>query len=686
MVKFLAKAGYWYDVRTFDLAVGVDTIITVTVGADVYVNDDLSQTEHASRVTFSTTVDTLAMVTVADVAGHGGADNWYWITVEQLVDRYEPDDTDDNARPIAVGEKQTHNFYPEGDVDKVWFGVKKGLLYALGTSNLITGTDTVISVAVNGEVCEETDYYRCVNDDIGTGLPEPGWILDPDFFASEVRFVPDADGSAVATISKGINGFYGPNKTYELELTLLSVLVDRYEPDDIRPKFIDDREPQAHNFYPPGDQDFVKFPVKEGRQYGVFTSGLAPSVDTKLEVTMGDDLWECDDYYPGSGNFASSLCFEAPSDGWPVVTVTNLYEFGPTKWYTMTVVEEPFIEVEPVSLAFEWQSCKFPPCPYPEAQTITVTVPGGGNLLWRVEDDADWLIVGPSEDMTPSVLTVWAEDIDDLWPGYYEATITISIRPNDSPGCPTYCENSRPRTVPVQLIIRPVGETPTVTPTPTNTATPTPTPTETATPTPTPTNTATPTSTPTRTPTPTPTNTPTITPTPTPTLCPDPYEPDNDWLHSNLIIPGTPQAHNFHTAGDVDYVQFVVAQPITYTIWTTRTFGFDVNTTLTLYDTYGITLEYNINDPNNPPFSRITRYFTASGETYFVKAAHFNPDAGGCGPDYWYTLAITPTLSSPSMPADATHFAPDLQARYNRKDVFMPLYWKEWDSLRRLRP
>jgi len=116
------------------------------------------------------------------------------------VDAYEPDDV--IPRPIAIGETQMHNLHPDGDVDKVWFGVKEGRLYALGTSDLPLGTDTVIMVTVNGDICPETDYYRCVSDDIG-----------PGFLESEVRFVPDADGSAAATITKGISGYYGADPT-----------------------------------------------------------------------------------------------------------------------------------------------------------------------------------------------------------------------------------------------------------------------------------------------------------------------------------------------------------------------------------------------------------------------------------------------------------------------------------------
>jgi len=543
------------------------------------------------------------------------------------VDGYEPDDTYDDAKPIAIGETQMHNLYPEGDVDNVWFGVKEGRLYALGTSDLPLGTDTAITVAVDGDICPETDYYRCVNDDIG-----------PGFLESEVRFVPDVDGTAVATISKGISGYYGADKTYDLNLTLLSVDVDKYEPDEIRPKLINDREPQEHNFYPDGDQDFVKWPVKEDRWYGVFTSNLAPSVDTKLDVTMDDTpLGECDDYDPGSGNFASTVCFQAPSDGVPTVTINNLDQFGPTKTYVITVAEEPFVEVEPESLIFTWFPDCDPPCAYPEPQTLNITVPGGGNLLWSIEDDADWLFVGFAEGKTPSVVTAWADNIIGLPTGLYEGTITITVRPSSA--CPTHCEESLPRTVPVQLSIRLVEPTP----------------------------------------------------TPTPTPCPDIYEPDDTWQQSKLITTtGGPQTRNFHVTGDVDHVKFVAEQSYTYTIKTLK-ISTDNDTTLTLYDTDGTSqLVYNDDDLvelGNAPFSRIDWLCSTTG-TYFIKVANLAL-AGGCGEEYRYQLEITRTLASSSSSLPSMALAeplPRLQMMCERTGIFLPIYWKEWDGLRRFRP
>ncbi len=177
-----------------------------------------------------------------------------------------------------------------------------------------------------------------------------------------------------------------------------------------------------------------------------------------------------------------------------------------------------------------------------------------------------------------------------------------------------------------------------------------------ATPTSTPTVTDTPTPTSTSTPTPTPTHTPTPTNTPTPTPCLDAYEPDNTWQQARLIeVNGTPQSHNFHTTDDVDYVKFA-AQPDN--IYTIRTLNLSASndTTLTLYDTDGTTqLDYSDDDPENLPASKIIWLCTTAG-TYFVKAAPFGSQIGGC--DVTYDLEIsaapvptpTPTVTNTPTP------------------------------------
>jgi len=171
-----------------------------------------------------------------------------------------------------------------------------------------------------------------------------------------------------------------------------------------------------------------------------------------------------------------------------------------------------------------------------------------------------------------------------------------------------------------------------------------------ATPTSTPTFTPTATPTPTATFTPTPTSTPTVTPTSTP-LCLDDFEPDDTWQQAKLIyLDGEPQQRNFHQPDDIDYVKFGVTAGTELTLYTDN-LGSGVDTTLTLYDTDGVTqLAYNDIDPLNPPASRIDWTATTSG-TYFLKAAHFNPEAGGCSMTYELAVErITPTPTPTLIP------------------------------------
>lgn len=378
-VKFLAKAGRYYRVFTSDLMPGVDTFLTVNVGGAIHTNDDRGPGDLSSEILFQVTTgyDVDATVRVTN-RGQYGPNMRYQITVEEVVptptptptptpvpptatptpapptapptpasptatstpvpptptpdlrDDYEPDDND--PQPIAIGETQAHNFYPDDDVDQVTFGVKAGRLYALGTFNLSEGTDTMITVKVNGEVCEETDYQRCESDDVG-----------PGFLESEVRFVPNEDGSAVATISKGASGQYGDDKTYDLTLSLLSTSVDVYEPDDVNPKPIPIgpivEETQPHNFHPDEDIDQVKFVAKDGRYYRISTSDLEPGVDTFLTVIVGGKTYTDDD--SGLDPLSSKIEFQVTTghDVEAIVKATNRGQYGPDIKYYIAVEE-----------------------------------------------------------------------------------------------------------------------------------------------------------------------------------------------------------------------------------------------------------------------------------------------------------------------------------------------------------
>jgi len=100
-------------------------------------------------------------VTITNYSGQEGYDYTYDITVEQLVDDYEPD-TYEDANPIIDRVPQEHNFYPDGDQDFVEFlakpadGVERW--YGVFTSNLAAGVDTTITVTIGSNEGYNDDY------------------------------------------------------------------------------------------------------------------------------------------------------------------------------------------------------------------------------------------------------------------------------------------------------------------------------------------------------------------------------------------------------------------------------------------------------------------------------------------------------------------------------------------------
>jgi len=227
-VKFLAKAGRYYRVYTSDLTPGVDTFLNVNVGGLTYTNDDRQPGELISEVGFQVTSgsDTQVIVTVTN-RGQYDPDKLYTITVEEVIptptatstststptpsstppppitgtpsrtptpdlrDKYEPDDV--NPKPIAVGETQRHNSFPDGDFDKVKFLAKSGRYYRVSTSDLVLGVDTTLRVDVAGQTY--------TNDD-----RQPG---DP---SSELQFQVPAGSDAEATVTVTNRGQFGPDK------------------------------------------------------------------------------------------------------------------------------------------------------------------------------------------------------------------------------------------------------------------------------------------------------------------------------------------------------------------------------------------------------------------------------------------------------------------------------------------
>jgi len=172
------------------------------------------------------------------------------------------------------------------------------------------------------------------------------------------------------------------------------------------------------------------------------------------------------------------------------------------------------------------------------------------------------------------------------------------------------------------------------------------------------------------TPTPTSTATPTSTPTVTPVPCRDAYEPDDTPAQARAISTlATPQHHNIHAAGDIDYVKFTAFAGSTYLIRTASLGGGLINDTrLRLLAPDGVTiLAENDDDPTNPPASAIQWICPASG-VYFAAVSQFNPAVGGC--DITYDILVREITPAPSPTPTAT-------PTRGAQRACLPLIWRQ---------
>jgi len=163
---------------------------------------------------------------------------------------------------------------------------------------------------------------------------------------------------------------------------------DPYEPDDTNPKPIAPGQPQLHAFYPSFDVDSATVLVKAGRYYRVYTTELAPGVDTFLTVRIGDNVYINDDARPGT--LASEVIFQnTGSDTDVLIVVTNRGQFGVDKTYKLVVSEivptpTPFPTPTPTSMPTATPTSTNTPTPTntptltpTSTPTRTSTIPAG---------------------------------------------------------------------------------------------------------------------------------------------------------------------------------------------------------------------------------------------------------------------------------------------------------------------
>lgn len=384
-------------------------------------------------------------------------------------DAYEPDNN--TPSPIFLGQIQDHNFYPANDVDLVVFLAKANRYYEVTTQSLAPGVDTVIEVTVGDTTI--------INDDgkpgtLGSAVSFQSGSSDMDVrvlirnrgqFGSEMDYqvvvnelVPTSTGTPQSTVTPTPTGTPTltptpsqtptptntptPSNTPTRTPTATPRPGDQYEPNNTTPSLIGVGGVQTHTFDPANDVDRVTFPVKNGRHYQVYSSNLAPGVDTYLSVTMNGQTWESDDYDPpGSGNLASAVCFAAPVDANPIATFTNIAgQYGPDKSYNIVVREVP-------ELRFNTETLNFGPVAAgganPPAQTLSLS--STEMVTWTTNIEDSWISVNPITNTTPSTAAV-SVNIAGLTPGSYEGgvtfgwadlcsrTITVTLQVNPSSG------------------------------------------------------------------------------------------------------------------------------------------------------------------------------------------------------------------------------------------------------------
>jgi hypothetical protein len=120
--------------------------------------------------------------------------------------------------------------------------------------------------------------------------------------------------------------------------------------------------------------------------------------------------------------------------------------------------------------------------------------------------------------------------------------------------------------------------------------------------------------------------------------CPDAFETDNTFTTAKSIaVNGTTQTHNFHLAGDEDWVKFTITTGKVYTI-TTSNLGASNDTYMYLYDTNGTTILAQ-DDDSGPGLGSQIVWTAPSNGTYYVRVRHLI-NVGGCT-GYNYDLAVT---------------------------------------------
>ena len=187
-------------------------------------------------------------------------------------DAYETDDTCAAARWMAENAPQARTFCnaanpSQPDLDWVKFTAFAGANYTLAATNAAPHANPQVSI-----------LNRCD----GATLAGP---------AAAASWTPATSGVYVARLERGA-GTVGPLTAYSLTLSAATGVTDDYEPDNTCAAARDiatNGARQTHRFVTPGDEDWIRFPVRAGESFIVVADKPGPGVSPQIALFASCD-------------------------------------------------------------------------------------------------------------------------------------------------------------------------------------------------------------------------------------------------------------------------------------------------------------------------------------------------------------------------------------------------------------
>jgi hypothetical protein len=325
-VKFWAWGGNSYTIRTFDLDYGCNTVLCLydAPGTQMECDNDGGD-ELASRIAWTPDESGIYFVSVSQYEPSVSGNLNYSLDITEVVrcrDRFEPDDTYENAKPIT---EDPHTFHGPcgGDVDWASFQAVGGQVYAIWTSDQRGNNDTVLGLydAARQKLAE--------NDDSAEDIP-----------ASRLVWQAPADGTGtyLVKVSPFEPTVGGCDLEYTLHVDTLAAMPspaptptpphyepDEYEPDDAMHQanriVVHSGVPQDHAFHSYHDQDWVKFWAWTGYTYTIKTE-VGPGTATELDLYKPDGQRLPVEDDGGGESAASRIEWKATETGSYFVRVT----------------------------------------------------------------------------------------------------------------------------------------------------------------------------------------------------------------------------------------------------------------------------------------------------------------------------------------------------------------------------